>query len=106
MILTGETEELENKNYPNATLSVTKPTWSNPGLCYERPATNRLDHGTALRSISVLSSHLRLGFSNGSLTFWSRNRKVPDFISTLAATNYACQCDGNQLTEDGSKARS
>jgi hypothetical protein len=51
MILTGETEELR-KTCPSATLSTTNPTWidpgSNPGLCGERPATNRLSHGTAL----------------------------------------------------------
>jgi hypothetical protein len=37
---------------PNATLSTTNPTWtdpgSNPGLRGKRPATNRLSHGTAL----------------------------------------------------------
>jgi hypothetical protein len=36
---------------PNATLSTTNLTWtdlgSNPGLRGERPATNRLSHGTA-----------------------------------------------------------
>jgi hypothetical protein len=40
------------KTCPNATLSTTNPTWtdpgSNPGLRSERPATNRLSHGTAL----------------------------------------------------------
>jgi hypothetical protein len=36
---------------PSATLSTKIPTWtdpgSNPGLRGERPATNRLSHGTA-----------------------------------------------------------
>jgi hypothetical protein len=40
------------KTCPNATLSTTNPTWtdpeSNPGLRSERPATNCLSHGTAL----------------------------------------------------------
>jgi hypothetical protein len=40
---------------PSATLSTTNPTWtdpgSNPGLLYERPATNRLSHGTALGNL-------------------------------------------------------
>jgi hypothetical protein len=39
------------KTCPNATLSTTNPTWtdpeSNPGLRGERPATNRLSHDTA-----------------------------------------------------------
>jgi hypothetical protein len=44
------------KTCSSATLSTTKPTWtdpgSNPGLCGERPATNRLSHGTVLRAFS------------------------------------------------------
>jgi hypothetical protein len=39
------------KTCPSATLSTTNLTWidlgSNPGLRGERPATNRLSHGTA-----------------------------------------------------------
>jgi hypothetical protein len=39
------------KTCPSATLPTTNPTWtdpeSNPGLRGERPATNRLSHGTA-----------------------------------------------------------
>jgi hypothetical protein len=40
------------KTCPSATLSTTNLTWtdpeSNPGLRGERPATNRLSHGTAV----------------------------------------------------------
>jgi hypothetical protein len=40
------------KTRPSATLSSTNPTWtdpgSNPDLRGDRPATNRLSHGTAL----------------------------------------------------------
>jgi hypothetical protein len=46
MIFAGETEEL-GENLPSATLSTTNPTWIDPGLRGERPATNRLSHGTA-----------------------------------------------------------
>jgi hypothetical protein len=39
------------KPCPSATLSTTNPTWtdpgSNPGVRGERPAINRLSHGTA-----------------------------------------------------------
>jgi hypothetical protein len=39
------------KTCASATLSTTNPTWtdpgSNPGVRGERPATNRLSHGTA-----------------------------------------------------------
>jgi hypothetical protein len=49
-IFAGETEVL-GENLPSATLSSTNPTWidpgANPGLRGERPATNRLSHGTA-----------------------------------------------------------
>jgi hypothetical protein len=58
----GETEVL-GENLPSATLSTTYPTWidpgANPGLRGERPATNRLSHGTACHepiSEKVLSS--------------------------------------------------
>jgi hypothetical protein len=51
MIFAGETEVL-GENLPSATLSTTNPPWidpgANPGLRGERPATNRLSHGTAL----------------------------------------------------------
>jgi hypothetical protein len=50
MIFAGETEVL-GENLPSATLSTTNPTridpGTNPGLRGERPATNRLSHGTA-----------------------------------------------------------
>jgi hypothetical protein len=57
MIFAGETEVL-GENLPNATLSTTNPTWidpgANPGLRSERPATNRLSHGTAARQYYTL----------------------------------------------------
>jgi hypothetical protein len=50
--LTEENRSTQGKTCPSATLSTTNPTWtepgSNPGLHGERPATNRLSHGTAL----------------------------------------------------------
>jgi hypothetical protein len=53
MKLTGENRSTRGKTCPSATLSTTNPTWtdpeSNPGLRGERPATNRLSHGTAHR---------------------------------------------------------
>jgi hypothetical protein len=51
MELTGETEVLGEKTCPGATLSSTNRTRtdsrSNPSLRGERPASNRLSHGTA-----------------------------------------------------------
>jgi hypothetical protein len=51
MILTGENRRTRRKTCPSATLTTRNPTWIDrgayPGLCCERPATNRLSHGTA-----------------------------------------------------------
>jgi hypothetical protein len=53
----GKTEELGEKPSPRATLSTRNPTWidsgANPGLRGERPATNRLNHGTPTRLYEV-----------------------------------------------------
>jgi hypothetical protein len=51
MKLTGEIRSTRGKTCPSAILSTTNstctdPGW-NPGLRDERPATNRLNHGTA-----------------------------------------------------------
>ena len=54
MKLTGENRSTQGKTCPSATSSTKNSTWtdseSNPGLSGERPATNRLTHGTALVS--------------------------------------------------------
>jgi hypothetical protein len=54
----GETEVL-GENLPSATLSTTNPTWIDPGanpvLRGERPAANRLSHGTAYRFLFFLN---------------------------------------------------
>jgi hypothetical protein len=52
MQLTGENRSTRRETCLSATFSTTNPTWtdpgSNPGLRGERPATNRLSHGTAI----------------------------------------------------------
>jgi hypothetical protein len=47
MIFLQGKPKYSEKTCPSATLSTTNPTWINPGLRGERPATNRLSHGTA-----------------------------------------------------------
>jgi hypothetical protein len=51
MILTREIRRAQRKTCPSATSFTTNSTWidtgANPGLRGERPATNRLSHGTA-----------------------------------------------------------
>jgi hypothetical protein len=57
MKLTGENRSTRGETCPSATLATTNPTWtdpgSNPDLRGERPATNRLSHGTALNRTLV-----------------------------------------------------
>jgi hypothetical protein len=78
MTFAGETEVL-GENLPSVTLSTTNHTWKDPGaipgLRGERPATNRLSHGTALVfSLSTLNTKLnqlsfdRIGFQYGSVS--------------------------------------
>jgi hypothetical protein len=47
-----ENQRIQRKSCPNATLSTTNPTWTDKGANLdfhsERPATNRLSHGTAI----------------------------------------------------------
>jgi hypothetical protein len=60
----GKTEVLRGKTCPNATLSTTNPTWSNPGsnpgLRGGRQTTNRLSHGTTVIA-EVTASYTCLG---------------------------------------------
>jgi hypothetical protein len=70
------------KTCPSATLSTTNPTWtdpeSNPGLRGERPATNRLSHGTAL------CANLQ---QDDTVSFQSQNLWLPMQYSASKRTN-------------------
>jgi hypothetical protein len=59
MKLTGENRSTRGKTCSSATSSATNPTWtdpgSNPSVRGERPATNRLSHGTAMQTVTVVS---------------------------------------------------
>jgi len=62
MILRGETGSTDRKTCSNANLSTINPAWTclgvKPGLCCNRPATNRLHHGMALdKHLFVLIQH-------------------------------------------------
>jgi hypothetical protein len=84
MKLTGENRSIRGKNCPSATLSTKNPTWidpgSNPGLSGERPATNRLSHGTACDGLDLLMSHksacvtVSLRMNSGSIVPENRSR--------------------------------
>jgi hypothetical protein len=61
MKLTVENRSTRKKNLSQSTLSTTNPTWTDPGLRGERPATNNLSHGTALiPGLFILSTFLVL----------------------------------------------
>jgi hypothetical protein len=82
MKLTGENRSIRTrrKTCPSVTLSTTNPTWtdpgSNPGLRGERPATNRISHGTAIAS-NILSA--------GSLTILNRNKQMHECSRLLGS---------------------
>jgi hypothetical protein len=71
MKLTGENRSTLEKTCPNATLSTTNPTWTdpalNPGLCGERPATNRLNHGTNYPYITADRDQLTVSSFEGEV---------------------------------------
>jgi hypothetical protein len=54
IMLTGESLRTRRKTCSSVTLSITSVTWTdpgaNPGLRVERPATNRVCHGTGLQT--------------------------------------------------------
>ena len=66
MKLTGDKPKYSGKTSPSATLSITNPTWtdpgSNPGLRGGRPATNRLSHGAASLQSEIKLDGLKLIF--------------------------------------------
>jgi hypothetical protein len=80
MKLTGENRSTRGKTSPSATLSTTNSTWtdpgSNPGLRSERPATNRLSHGTA----NLYS--FKLWFPNTSLLIVSQHFIISFVLSS------------------------
>jgi len=53
MVLTGDTRISRTKTCPSATLSTTNLKWTdlgtNPGLRGEKPGTDRLSYGKALK---------------------------------------------------------
>jgi hypothetical protein len=77
MKLTGENlSTWGGETCPCATLSTTNPTWtdpgSNPDFRGERPATNRLSHGTANTDSLVYHNNLTLQNFNVILLFIQR----------------------------------
>jgi hypothetical protein len=76
MILTVENRRTRRKTCPSATLSTTNPTWIDPGLHCERPATNDLSRGTA-----------RAERLHGDLVIW-----VGAGSQSGASTTYCVKC--------------
>jgi hypothetical protein len=59
MILIAKNRRRWREPCPSATSSTTDPTWTdpngNPGVLGERPAANRLSHGTAFVAVKIVS---------------------------------------------------
>jgi hypothetical protein len=86
MILTGETEELGEKtlsqfHFFNVNPICTEPS-ANSGLCGDRPATNRLSHGTTLRLYLLCNTVYGCCSVIVEVTFvYARNADVSDRVS-------------------------
>jgi hypothetical protein len=88
MILTGENRRTRRKTCPSATLSITNPTWidpgANPDLRSERPATNDLSHGTAPTGVFNKQSPLSEPHAGVRHTYDGVLRDVPKvYLTTL-----------------------
>jgi len=68
-----ETRSTRRKTFSNATLSITNPTWSglgsSPGLLRQKPATNRLSHGNALKIEIHLNNMKKFSFYRAENTW-------------------------------------
>jgi hypothetical protein len=84
MKLTGENRRPREKTYSSATLSITNPTWtdpgSKPGLRGGRPVTNRLSHGTASSSPLLLSEYTVLSWFCFGMATQCHQSKVRNII--------------------------
>jgi hypothetical protein len=87
LILTGENRSTRRKSFPSATLSTTHPTWDgpelNPALRSERPATNHLNHDTALNFKFIQTMY------NNSLCTSQRTHHLP---CTKTSQLIECAC--------------
>jgi hypothetical protein len=87
----GKTEVLGEKTCPSDTLSITNPTWtepgSNPGLRSGRPAVNRLSHG--MPGIVPYSHTNPLSLWHVALTRWVECK--PIYTSVCRQAYYTSQ---------------
>jgi hypothetical protein len=51
----GKNRRTRRQNCLIATLPITNPTWTNPGLRFERPAAEHLSHGAVQAQVSSLT---------------------------------------------------
>jgi hypothetical protein len=99
MKLTGENRSTRWKTCPSATLSTTNPTWTDPGSSPgprgQRPATNRLSHGTAYLQGYESTNSLIILKINSIRFFQTSGRSNPDDL--LPQTQISCFRIGNNL---------
>jgi hypothetical protein len=115
MILTGKRKELGELT-PSATSSTTNPTWNdlgaNPGLCGERPTTNRLSHGTTFFQFLLgeqkirhkLSSTATQIYFTKSKQYWMTKRTTRcrghDTASYVEGSQFGSRLETHLATED------
>jgi hypothetical protein len=123
--LTGENRSTREKTCPSSSLSTTNPTWidpgSNLGLRGERPATNRLSHGTTLvpvyqqamcnipKYMKLENKKITVDFVSVSLSYWrptneqlwceDRAMAQPFFLDFLNLEDVADRLSQNVGTE-------
>jgi hypothetical protein len=93
--LTGVNSRTRRKTCPSATLSTTNPTWIDPDLRGEKPATNNLSHGTALSSLTsadlpIYGYLLKRNVVNGHSLFSLFLIYLTPFISYSSPVKHPC----------------
>jgi hypothetical protein len=97
MILTEENRRTQRKTCPSTTFSTTNPTridpGANSGLRGERPATNRLSHGTAAIHHHTPIYLYKLILDN------QRTEQVSEFHYLGCQLSYQCEGDVHHKLE-------
>jgi hypothetical protein len=106
MKLAGETWSTRGKTCPSATLSTTNPTMTDPGsnprLRGDRPATNRLSHGTEHLSITyclLLSNTVLINFISDTPSLLSSPGFYEFLVTQRTAVGIWYLCTNRQVLD-------
>jgi hypothetical protein len=102
MILTGYDRRTRRKTCPSVILCTPNPTCTDPGLCAERPATNREDsHNSFIgkKSIAIFENQW-------FITMIPKNSPLdPIFNQINSVAHYACMLDTHSVRMIVNRAR-